>query len=105
MENTYRIDTINKQLILSFDFKDTLIVDYIKKVSYSARYNPILKIWIIPVDIYSKSRIYPFLKEWKFKYKTEKSKTLEKFNYSVSKSRMLDLAKTIGRIAQHFSLP
>jgi len=95
--NTYRIDSVNKQLVLNFDFKDKLIVDSIKKVSYIARYNPILKIWIIPIDIYSKLRIYPFLKEWSFKYKSEKKDELEKFSYSVPKSKMLELVKVIGR--------
>lgn len=95
--NTYRIDSINKQLILIFDFKDKLIVDSIKKVSYVARYNPILKIWIVPVDAYSKLRIYPFLKKWSFKHKSEKNEVLEKFSYSVPKSRMLELVKVIGR--------
>ena len=95
--NTYRIDSVNKQLILIFDFKDKLIADSIKKVSYVARYNPILKVWIIPIDIYSKLRIYPFLKEWNFKHKSEKKDELERFSYSVPKNRMLELVNAIGR--------
>lgn len=97
MNRTYRLDTVNKQVILNFDFKDKLIVEDLKKVSYSNRYNPVLQIWIIPIDPQNKSRIFPFLSKWKFSHKPVKNTGFQKYDYSVPKSRMLELVKVIGK--------
>jgi len=98
MKNTYRIDTINKQLILDFDFKDELIIKSIKEVSYNARYNPVLKIWIIPVDVWSKPRIIPFLVEWDFKNKPVDNTGIQKYDYSLEKERVEELEETLNEI-------
>lgn len=94
MENNYLIDTINKQLVLQFD-KNEDIIKSIKEVSFSSRYNPVLKIWIIPVDIWSKDKIFPFLKKWKFKHRPTPKSISEKYDYSISKERTEELTKVI----------
>lgn len=96
MENSYRIDTINKQLVLEFDKNNKLIVEGIREVSYSSRYNPVLKIWIIPVDLWSKNRIYPFLKKFKFKHKPTTQSILEKYDYSISTERTKELEEVLN---------
>lgn len=95
MENTYRIDTINKQLVLEFDKNDKLVVEGIKGVSYSSRYNPVLRVWIIPVDLWSKSKIYPFLKKFKFKHKPTLQSIFEKYDYSISVERTRELEEVL----------
>lgn len=95
---TFKIDTINKQLILNFDFKDELIIKSLKEVSYNARYNPVLKIWIVPVDIWSKPRIIPFLTEWSFKNNPTNKEEIQKYDYSLEKERAEELEETLNEI-------
>lgn len=96
MENTYRIDSINKQLVLRFDKNNKPLIDEMKqKVSSSSRYNPILKVWIIPVDIWSKDRIYPFLKKWGFKHKPSPQPVSEKYDYSLTGERTEELERVL----------
>lgn len=96
MENNYRIDTINKQLVLQFDKGSKLIEEDIKQVSYNARYNPVLFIWIIPVDINSKDKIFPFLKKWGFKHRPTPQSVFEKFDYSLTEERTQELLKILN---------
>lgn len=84
-------------MILTFDQRDKSIIEDLKGVSYSYRYNPILEIGIIPIDSHNKSRIYPFLSKWDFKYRPVKSAGIQKYDYSVPKKRMLELVKVIGK--------
>jgi len=95
-ENNYRIDTINRQLVLQFDKADKLIVDDIKAVSYNSRYNPVLEIWIIPVDSWSKDKIFPFLKKWKFKHRPTPQSVFEKYDYSITKERTEELERVLN---------
>jgi SWI/SNF-related matrix-associated actin-dependent regulator 1 of chromatin subfamily A len=97
MDRTYRLDTINKQVVLTFNQKDKAIINDLKAVSYSYRFNPILGIGIIPIDSQNKSRIYPFLSKWKFSHRPVKSTGIQKYDYSVPKKRMLELVKVIGK--------
>lgn len=96
MNRTFKIDTINKQLILKFDYKDKLIADAIKEVSYNARYNPVLKIYIIPIDSFNTVRVYPFLKRWGFKV-DKKKEIVEEHSYSTTRKRLLELVQIIGK--------
>lgn len=94
MENTYRIDSINKQLVLTFDKNNKLVSDDMKQtVSSSSRYNPILKVWIIPVDEWSKGRIFQFLKKWNFKHRPIPQSVYEKYDYSITNDKTEELKK------------
>lgn len=95
--NTYRVDSINKQLILEFDKEDKEIVKAVKGVSFSSRYNPVLKIWIIPVDQFSKQLIYPFLKRWGFKHLPTKQQVFEKYDYSLVEKQTELLETVLGK--------
>lgn len=95
MKRTYRIDSINKQVVLEFDKSDKEIVTSIKGVSYNSRYNPVLKVWIIPVDKYSRNKIPPFIKEWDFVHQPTKQTVFEKYDYSISEERALELKKVL----------
>lgn len=94
-ENNYRIDTINRQLVLQFDKNDKEVIEEIKKVSYSSRYNPILMVWIIPVDLWSKDRIFPFLKQFGFKHRPTPQSVFEKYDYSILSERTEELEKVL----------
>lgn len=96
MRNNYRIDTINKQLVLQFRKGNKLLEKDIKQVSYNSRYNPVLLLWIIPVDIDSKSKIFPFLKKWGFKHLPTPQSIFEKFDYSLTDERTKELLKVLN---------
>jgi SWI/SNF-related matrix-associated actin-dependent regulator 1 of chromatin subfamily A len=96
MKNNYRIDTINRQLVLQFDRNNKAIVDGIKKVSFSSRYNPILNVWIIPIDKWSKGLIYPFLKEFSFKHRPTPQSVFEEFDYSLTPERTEELIRVLN---------
>lgn len=88
---SYYIDNFNKQVVLSFNKSDKAIIEDLKLVSFRIRYNPVLKIWIIPVDLWCKPRIAPFLKKWKFKHKPLEKQAIEKFDYSLKEKLSLKL--------------
>jgi SWI/SNF-related matrix-associated actin-dependent regulator 1 of chromatin subfamily A len=96
MNRTYRIDSINKQVVLEFSKSEEEVVTSIKAVSYNSRYNPVLKVWIIPVDQYSVSKIPSFIKEWGFVHKPTPQSIFEKYDYSVTDERAEELKKILG---------
>lgn len=63
---TFYIDTINKTIVLKFDF-DKDIVTRIKNCDYNSRWNPELEQWIIPINEYSKPNILQLVKDFNFK--------------------------------------
>ena len=96
MIKTYRIDCINKQVVLEFDKLDKKIVDSIKSISFNSRYNPVLKVWIIPVDSWSVNKISPFIREWNFIHKPTIQSVSEKYDYSITEERKGKLEQIIN---------
>lgn len=59
------IDDINKTVNFTFPY-DEGIKNEIKNFSYDSRWNDELKVWIVPVNNYTRGKILPFIKKHNF---------------------------------------
>ena len=67
----YQVDSINKTVILSFDY-DEEIIRQIKVCDFNARWNQELEHWVVPVNEYSINLVSSLIREFNFKKKSEK---------------------------------
>lgn len=89
---TFYIDTLNKTVNFSFS-PDKEISSAIKNADYNSRWNPELKLWILPVNSWTRDTI-PYIIE-KYGFKRVKEPRGEEVDYSYEKSEV-DLAYLKG---------
>lgn len=73
------IDEINKTVNFSFPYDEDLKND-VKNLTYDSRWNAELKIWVVPINGYTKDKILPFIRKYNFHKKEVVTKDVD-FSY------------------------
>ena len=92
MKRDFYIDTLNRTINFSFDYNKE-ISDRIKNSDYNSRWNPELKVWVLPVNDWTKDTIKYIVKTYEFKQIPEPKE--DDVNFSYEKTEV-DLAYLRG---------
>ncbi len=90
MDKTYSIDNINKTVIISFEYDESLL-EAVKLLDRDAHWNQEFKHWVIPVNEWSRDNIVRFVKLHGFQHKALEKEQEVKWDYSVPPEDLLAL--------------